>query len=533
MQKIRFLAAASAVALFGCGGGDGASSPPPTSGPAPTPPSTPTLAVTLSETSANVTVEEGGSATFGFDASYTGSSSSPIVADVQVGGRRYVLDGAPTQSGSSFRVDLKTVPFPAGGQSSTEVNFRLCTTAACSTVYPGSQKAFTVNLDVQLGGWTTLQRNAAHDGYVKVRYDVADFEDAWSVTTINPTSVSADRGVVFFNSPAADFRSASTYALNSSDGSEKWRYSLGSVNSRSGPATYLDKVVSMAMASSSSMVPLQFINAVTGAAAGTASYASQFSNGGVPTPFGSQVYFQAGYYGNVVYAADINSPQTTWSTDTTRPDEGYVQEGASVAVDEGTVYFFGGGNLFMLDRNNGGITSSIRNPYFSSFGLSYFGTYAGGPMLGGDEQVFTFSDNRDLNTPLPILAFRPATGQLDWRTSRTYVGHPALKETTLFAIREDGYGIDLINTSNGAVQKSIDIPVSDGRLSYNLIVTENYLFASTENKTIVFDLEGDTITQVWSAPVGGNLAITPDNKLIVSQDITFSTDDRVVAFKLF
>jgi len=517
-------AALAAVVVSGCSG----SAPAPT--PTPTTPTIATLPVTLSAASANVTANEAQAASFAFTANYTGTSRDPIVADVQVAGKRIELDGTPVASGASFNVPLRVASLLPGGTSTNTVTFRLCTSSACSTVYPGSTQTFTVNLDVRLKDWATFQRDAGHTGYVAANYVTSEFgtASAWSISSpapYAPSEIAARRGSIFVNLRQST-GNLITRAVNPASGATLWSYDLGRNSYSSGPSYSNGRVVSMAMDLSSGSIPMQIINADSGAAAGTTSYASQFSNGGVPTPVGDNLYFQAGYYGNVVYAANAASGGSLWARDTTQPSEGYVHEGESVAVDDNYVYFFGGGNLFALNRNSGTIAHKIRNPYFTKFGLSYFGGYRGAPILGRNGRIFTFTDNRSPNYADSLIAFSLSSATPLWRSAATYFGHPALRDDTLFAIRSDGRTIDMINAATGAVSGSIDLGSSRGSLMSNIVVTGSHLFVANATATYAIDLQQSTYPVVWSAAQGGALAITPDNMLVIS------AGNGVYAYKL-
>lgn len=510
VMKLWPVALAAAV-VGGCSG----------SAPTPTPTPTPiaTLPVTLSAASMNVTADEGQSGNFAFTASYTGTSGSPIVADVQVAGKRIEVNGAPTLSGTSFNVPLRAASLLPGGTSTNTVTFRLCTSTACSTVYPGSTQTLTVNLDVRLKDWATFQRDAGHTGYVAANYVTSEFgtASAWNFSTAPyaPSEIAARRGSIFVNLRQST-GNLLTRAVNPATGATLWSYDLGRNNYSSGPSYSNGRVVSMAMDLSSGSVPMQIINADSGAAAGTTSYASQFSSGGVPTPVGDNLYFQAGYFGNVVYAANTASGGSLWARDTTQPSEGYVHEGESVAVDDNYVYYFGGGNLFALNRNGGTIAHKIRNPYFTSFGISYHGSYRGAPILGRNGRIITFTDNRGPQSPLALMAFSLSSTTPVWRSAATYLGHPALRDDTLFAIRSDGRTIDMINAGTGTVSGSIDLGSSRGSLVSNIIVTGSHLFVASATATYAIDLQQSTYPVVWTAAQGGALAITPDNMLVIS-----------------
>ena len=450
------------------------------------------------------------------DATYTGDSSDPIVADVQIGGRRIALSGTPTASGKTFTVRLATVPFPAGGRSEVPVTFRLCKTSACDAVYPGSSKTFAINLDVELGDWTTLQRNASHTGFVAARYDVDDFALAWTVDDFAATAngVAATRGGVFATITDSSGEK-SQRRIDPANGNALWAYSLAPASYASAPFYANGLVASMAMDISSGQIPMQVLNAEEGRYRTTVTYASQFSSGGTPTPYGGRIYFQAGYYGNVVYGADPASGGTLWERDTTQGGRGYVMEGQSVAVDDSSVYYFGGGDLVILSRETGVETKRIPNPFFSSFNLSYYGSYSGAPILDGEGRIFTFTDNRGENQPAPLMGWSVNSSQPLWRSANTYVDDPAYHDGRLYAPRANSAVVDVLDASNGALIRTIAMSSGSQNLQSNVVLTEKHMFVATETTTYAIDLSRNGDPVVWSAPYGGELAITPDNVLIV------------------
>ena len=131
--------------------------------------------MTLWAPSLDVVSPEGRPASFNITGNYSGTSSQPVVADVQVSDARFALDGSPTVSGSAVQVPLKVAPNLPRGRVATSVRVRLCTTVACDVVYPGSTQTISVNLDVQFKDWETQQRDAAHTGYVAAAYKTENF----------------------------------------------------------------------------------------------------------------------------------------------------------------------------------------------------------------------------------------------------------------------------------------------------------------------------------------------------------------------
>lgn len=461
-------------------------------------------------------VPEGTKASFGFTANTTGTASGGIVPDVQIAGQRVVLDGAPTATGSNgYNVRLTNADFLPGGQSSNQVTFRLCTDASCATVHPGTTQVFTVTLNVQLKDWGTFQRDAAHTAYVAVKYDARSFAAAWSAPAdaAAPTAIAARAGTVVANFPQAT-GNLFTKAFVSDTGASRWTYDLGRLRYYGAPSYANGRVISPAMDLSSGTLPMQVLDAADGRVLRVLNYASQFASAGTPVPYGDKLYHQAGYYGNVVYGYDAAVGAKDWEAD--RSMSGGVWEGESVAVDDQNVYFYRADSLQILSRSTGQLVKSIPDPFFSSAGLSYFGSYYGAPVLDGTGKIFTFSDNRGAFQPRPIIAFATTQNSFLWRTSLSYLGAPALRGNRLYAPRANSTIIDAIDTADGRVITSMDVGAGKPNLTSNVIVTENLLFVGSESETYAIDFTQAGNPVVWSTGRGGKLAITPDNVLVIS-----------------
>lgn len=513
LKRVMF---APCVLLAACGGGGGGGA-----GGTPTP-TVSTLNVTLTSTSTSATVTEGARTNLGFTASYTGTPSGAVVPDVQVNGSRIALAGAPTANGvSAYDVKLVSADFLPGGQTANQVTFRLCTDSNCSTVYPGSTQTFTVNLTVNLKDWQTVQRDAAHTGYVGVKYATSAFGTAplWSVPkdAVRPSAIAARAGTVYANfiQQAQNGGRVTTRAIASDTGAVRWNYDLGQTGfNTSAPSYDKGRVVSAAIDISASSIPMPVLDATDGHALKVLSYASQFAKGGAPVPFADKLYHQAGYYGNVVYAFDPAAGTTDWVSDQSR--SGGVWEGESVAVDAQYVYFYRADALIVLNRLSGALVSKIADPFFSREGLSYSGTYAGAPVLDGAGRIFTFSDNRYQNQPAPLIAFAIGQPTYLWRTNVSYINQPALRGGRLYAPRADSTFVDVIDTASGSVVASMNVGTGKPNLTSNVIVTESHIFVGSDSETYAIDLNAAGNPVVWTAAQGGDLAITPDNLLVIS-----------------
>ncbi|QFT78227.1 PQQ-binding-like beta-propeller repeat protein [Erythrobacter sp. THAF29] len=514
------LAGASALALVSCGGGggNGGGNPPPTGGP--TPP--PTLNVTLSEASADVVLDEGGEATFGFDASYTGTSSQAIIADVEIGGRRYQLDGDVTGSGSTFTVNLKTVPFPAGGATTSTVRFRLCTTAACSTVYPGSTQTFTVNLDVEVGDWAGFQRNAAHTGYVPVRLAPADFALAWEWTDTDLTSwirpPAASRGRIITtvgrDGGMPYFQNAKVYAFNT-DGSNAWSFDLGEQSNMSGPSLSNGMVHVTSMEFSSRDNPQWVFDAANGSFVNQMKFASQWHDFNQPAAMGDQVFVAAGYTGGVLFSYDAVQGTKLWEVPVA--DSSWA-DGKAVAVDGDTVLYPASSALVVIDRATGQEQGRIIDPDVEA---RFVSSFESAPVIGNDGMVFLFSGEKRFNSSAKIMGVSLTENRIVWKSVAEYTTAFAVAGDTIYAVRNDAHVLAALDAKTGQQKWATQLPVDTGLYGErifqgNVVVTENLVFVSDHDTTWAVDLKDDAHPIVWEAPTGGRLIITPDNQLVTT-----------------
>jgi hypothetical protein len=501
-----------ALTLAACGGDDNSSGSTPTIS---------TLNVTLSAPSVDVIVQEGGSATFSVTANYTGTPSGTVFADVQFKDRRFALAGNPAGNGSSYGVDFKTVDLPAGGKTATEVTFRLCTDANCTGVYPGSTKTFTVNLDVRLEDWGTFQRNGAHTGYVAANYDVANFTKVWEVTgnRLFPPAATADTVLVTMVEQQGTSYPTLVRALSTADGTEKWKYDLGSQSYVSGPAVAGGLVHVTSMESSSGSNPQWVFDLATGAFKQQMHFASQWSSFNQPVPFSHSVYLASGYYGNVVYAFDPIAGAKRWDVN---GSGGKIWDGQSPAVDGQFVYYYSGTALDVIDRNTGVIVRSIADPDWSWGGYSW----QSAPVLDGKGKVFLFSSDRGFATPSNIMSFDTTAGTVGWKSTAQYNTAFAYANGTIYAVRSDAHVLSAIDAESGSIKWSTPLPTSDA-FTGNVVVAGRHAFVSTDGQTWAIDLKSDGHKVVWSAPTGGKLAITPGNLLLTVQNT------KMTAYKLF
>lgn len=484
------------VVLSGCGGG----SDNPLAKPA-----IPTLSVTLTPSASTQSAKEADSVTsFTLNASYSGTSSDPIVPVLSFDKSLIDLDGDITQSGNTFAASFKTLSGLSAQPHSTNVTFKLCKEATCTTVYPGSTKSFTYTLDVRLSDWTTRQRNSAHNSYVHATFNPVKFAKAWQYApsaTNRFSEVAAKVGTIYATRLGTDGTSVAV-ALDSSTGTERWHYSLGNVNNASGPALSDNYVHFATMFLSSNNNPLVSLDASTGQFKKNLTFAAQWSTFAPPTVYNDNIYIASGYFGNVVYSWDLKTFTSSWQTDGSR---GKTWDGQAPAVDTNYVYYYSG-NLDVINRSTGQIVKSITDPFWQWNGYSYGGT----PMIAATNNVVAYSGN-DSNSFL--VSYDIEKSVYRWRTASSYSIIPAAGNGVVYAASNQTSEFSAIDATTGEVKWAWPLPVGENFIT-NVVVTDSIAFVSTNIAVYAIDLT--THSSVWTASTPGYLAISPDAQLIVS-----------------
>lgn len=539
-MRFRVFFSLSACALLAsCGGGDDGGTPPvagpdPSPSPTPSPPPTldlPTLAVDLSDTAADVAIEEGGKAQFGFAATYSGSSDHAIVPDVTINARRYRLASAPGLNGTTYMVALETVPQPAGGETSSTVTFRLCTSSDCTQVYPGSEKTFAVNLDVRLKDWQTVQRDAAHTGYVAASYDSADFSQAWSQPAAGSaqwTQAVGTVGAVFASRWDSATKVRRSVAFRTADGSTLWEARLPDDAEGPGHPFYAAGQVGSTPANStgSGRLSAPMYDLATGRKRGALSYIQPLGpyNSGAPVPFGTDLYFQAD---NLITRQRLGSNTYSW---TEILSLGYLFSGTGTpAVDEDRMYYFARGHLLLVDKSTGKAAKRLDNGagQICCFSSPMVVNHAS-PVLDGRGHVFAHSAYPGSS----LAAYDLQRMRAGWSLPGGYATDFAYNDGRIYAYDSTNGALQIIDAEAGSVLERVDL---GDRLivTSNIVLTETHIFLSGHDAspakkplTVALDLTKPGKPVAWSTPVSGYLALMPDNYLII-------TGTRITAIRLF
>jgi len=354
--------------------------------------------------------------------------------------------------------------------------------------------------------WVTHQGNAAHTGYVPLQLDPAGFSERWTTSftgnpALNPVTAADGRLFVSTDLYYGDQR---LFIADAQTGTVTWETSYGNISSVGPPAYANGRVYVQTGGHEDSF--LWAYQADTQQLAFQFAYANQWSKYFAPTPFGDILYMGGGYYDGV-YAVDGMSGVEVWFANTNQYDE------FTPAVNDSSVFVYTGENqpkLTVIDRLSGNTVFEIADPNFSWDGWSMQVS----PVIGFHDDIIAAHDGR-------LIRFDLAARTLGWELDINATGQPALANGLIYVI------------SSGSVQVRDE---RDGSLAWlwspggnlinsNLIVTENLLFASSDDTTYAVDLA--THATVWSYPAGGHLSLSDEDALFIA-----TADGRVIAIDL-
>lgn len=515
------------IGLTSCGGGGSSSSPPPGGT------STPTLNVSLSENSGSVSVDEGEVATLAFNATFTGSSTDQIVADVQIGGDQFELAEPVARSGNTFTVNLISRRFLPAQEGQAQITFRLCTSSNCSTVYPGSTRTFTVSFDFDLDDWAQFQRDANHTGYVPVRYDPAKFAFAWEYVDSFPDGrirpSAATEGIIYTtfarNGGTAYNGTARVIAFNSANGSVIDSFDFGDQFYISGPSLSSEGL-HFAATELSGRDGIWVLNREDLSFRDLLPFEVQFVDFEQPSVEEERVYFSGGNTGGETWSFDTVAGTTLWRSFSNNFG---IWGGQVLSYNETSIFNYRGSVLEVLDKATGAITATVADPAFQS------GTdYEAATVPDGQGRLILFSGNKRFLGSNQLIAISLENLNVLWRTPAQYSTAFAIRNGVIYAVRQDARVLSAINVADGSVLWSTRLPETPNQfgedpLAGNVIVTENLAFVSSASKTWAIDIEAPEHPIVWEADTGGRLTLTPDNMLLTTN---MPFDAKLTAYRL-
>jgi autotransporter-associated beta strand protein len=347
-----------------------------------------------------------------------------------------------------------------------------------------------------LSYWGTYQGDAAHDGYVPVTVNPANFFVLWHASLGSSLApVAEGDGEVFFVS------GGTLGALSAASGATLWQANLPSVST---PPAYANGIV-YAESAHQSPGGLYAYNAATGNEVFQSGIACQCESYFAPTPYGGNVYIGGGYTGGM-YSFNATTGAQNWFA-----NDGMLYHAYTPAVDGTYAYIYVGnpdsltGGLFtVVNMTTGAAVATVLDPtpkttpYTMNFAVA-LGARNDAFVINPDP--FTANDSRLVCWTTPT-ASQP-TPAIAWSNARNFTGQPSVAAGVVYAI--DGGNLDALSEATGELLWTWNTPPGQS-LTGTLVVTNSDVFASSASTTYAIDLGSHQ--QVWSYAAGGQLALS-------------------------
>lgn len=497
-----------------CGGGGGGGAGGPSAPSTPTPSNQ--LSVALSSSGSTLTVDDTATLrTLNFSATISGIATTPIVPNVTFDDT-VILAATTTQTANGYTITAQTRERLPIGTSSGAIRFRLCQEAACTNVYPGTERVHSVSLTVRLGEWSTYQRGRTHAGYIPVRLDPAKFAKVWERTFVdagNRGDHATGENKVFFTA----FNKL--YALDATTGSTLWTSPVPEGASWPGAPGYESGYVYVA-----NQLPIEG-PVSTGAAAvrkyqaGTGATADDFLFRGrgpyaAPTFYDNTIYF----VGNGLYTYTYVPTGSTW---TASPSIGASEPRQTPALDATNAYYLSSTGVVIVDRKTGALIDAVPAP--SGTGIGWVA-----PVLTEAGYVLS-TDQRDWSR---LVAINPTTRAVVWRGPSVGI-QPVAAGNTIYAwieVSPSQAGIGAIDVATGSVMWTWTSPSGGASIDSSMFVTDNLLIVSAGS--MLHAIDRTTHQTVWTYPAYGKLVVSSDLVLYALQVDPGTTDIRLTAIKL-
>ncbi|RJQ77868.1 MAG: hypothetical protein C4519_12580 [Desulfobacteraceae bacterium] len=342
--------------------------------------------------------------------------------------------------------------------------------------------------------WGTYQGNAAHTGYVPLIAGLATISERWAVTLgngsgLNPIAAGDGRIYATMNDWSDNLR---LYVMDEADGTVLWEQSFA-VDFISPPAYAGGRIYLQTGGFKDSF--LWAYNAADASFAFKSAHDDGWSSYFAPTPFAEGIYMGGGYYSGA-YGFNATDGTQIWFLDLSQYGD------FTPAVNQDRVFTYIQAALYVSNRATGFVDYSIPDPEFERNGWRMDGA----PVIGHLGNVLVIQDGR-------LISFDLARRTIGWQIKGEFQGQLALGPGVIYAV------------NNGAVQARDErtgnlrwhwTPTASSRLTNNLVVAEDLLFASTEDTTYAVSLI--THAEVFAYPVGGHLALSNQVLYIAAKD---------------
>jgi len=444
----------------------------------------------------------------------------------------------------------RTLEFTSNGAATTgehsgQATVSLCLDAACaaaqavpsllvnysvnvlapSSAWPGNH---LTTLSPMQGApeWATFQGNAAHTGYVPVTLDPNQFGTRWQLGVPAFLYFNGLFNLATVTTAGGNFYIAGSNAVTAHsefDGSTIWSYSFAGLPFPSvNPPAVSNGTVYVAAGQQSSTYMFG-LDAANGSVKFRSAMSAQWENYLAPTVGLSGIYTNAGTYGGL-YAFDSQGNRLYTGA-------AAQQSAWTPAVNASGVYAYTGDALRVFDPVTGAVKTTISDPSFTN----YIYEIGGSAVLGASDSVFAAAyGNSWLNgggIGNALVHFNLRTNTVDWSIHGVYPSTPAYDSGVVYAANNNPLRLEARAEGDGSLVWSWTPPAAgDTKFVSEVLLTRNTVIVSTNLSTYAIDLTTHHV--VWSYPVAGSLALSPNGILYVESYGTYGSTTTLTAINV-
>lgn len=349
--------------------------------------------------------------------------------------------------------------------------------------------------------WTTYQGDSRHTGYVDATIDAVAFKEKWTKTlttngSLNPPIVGGGQLYLTTNNY---FQGQTLFALDPATGAQRWTRDFGPIFGLNQPTYYGSNIYVTTGGHEDTF--LYALKEADGSLKYQTAFSSQWEHWKAPVIAGSTIVTAGGYYGGM-YGFDLVSGAQTFFL------SGVQTDGWGPVALNSTVYRTGGTGLTAVNPVNGTVVGTLNDARLAPVTT---------PVAGDVNDLLVIANNR-------LMCIDLGPMQVKWEQSGSYVGMPVVGKGVVYGF--SGSVVSARSEADGSLLWSWQPPSpatsAQPADAQSIALTNNLLFVSLQTSaygqpgiTVAIDLASHLT--VWSYPMSGNIAISSQGYLFISQ----------------
>lgn len=413
---------------------------------------------------------------------------------------------------SNLALKVFTYPAISLGRKQGTLTLTFCHDSLCSSLY--SQQPISIPYDINvtsssnlkplnnlnIGEWSTYQKDNTHTGYVPLTLDPKNFSIRWqrfmapniglNQVSFNNQSVTSMKGSVYWSSPSSLLSS-----INELTGNVNWTHAFDpdTTNVMSAATIYNDNIYMFVGRKSSNQFE-RYVELLEMDSLAQNIYRLDI----VGSPDSLEILLPP-----MVDATGTYPNPTIASTGTTMASDGNRKYRLL-----GEAYTF----ATWLSFDNGSIPSRYTAGYKTPFNSA--------PVIGSNGMVFATNGYQEQPGSNALIAFDTVTESIPWAVNGDYIGSPTVSNGMLYIANRNPMQIEARDQGGNGQLLWTWSPAEFGDRTFisNMVLAKNILFVSTDQH--VFAISLCTHKPVWSIRRAGALSISNSGVLYINQGMS-------------